>query len=105
MGKRSHCVITKEQEHVIESRHDGFGKECRRRIEMKKSCFIVEDWYDGEAVSYIHLAEGSDERRVKVEGAINIVIKPWKYSVEYNKFLEGRVIEVSFNGHCNYTII
>lgn len=88
----------------IEASHNGFGKECRRKFEMKVGSFIIEDWFDGEAISYIHLAKDADEKRVEVEGAMNIETKPWKYSTEYNRFIEGKVIEIRFKGHCRYTI-
>ena len=84
--------------------HDGFGKKCRRKFEMGEASFSVEDWYDGEAVSYIHLAEGADKNCVKFEGALSVEVRPWKYSVEYNRFKEGEVIEIRFKGHCKYTI-
>lgn len=71
---------------------------------MKEGCFTVEDWYDGEAVSYIHLAEGADEKHIKIDDALSVERKPWQYSIEYNKFLEGKVIEIRFNGHCKYSI-
>ena len=88
----------------LEAWHDGFEKECRRKFEMKDGSFIVEDRYDGEAVSYIHLAEGADENRITVEGAIKIEIKPWKYSTEYNQFHAGKVMEIHFNGNLRYSI-
>lgn len=104
VGKRCHTEITKDTENVIEAVHDGFGKECRRKFEMKDGYFSVEDWFDGEAVSYIHLAKDADENRVKVVGALSVETKPWKYSTEYNRFIEGKVIEIRFKGHCRYTI-
>lgn len=104
VGKRCHADITEDTENVIEAIHDGFGKECRRKFEMKVGSFIVEDWFDGNAVSYIHLAKDADEKRVKVEGALSVEPKPWKYSTEYNRFIEGKVIEIRFKGHCRYTI-
>ena len=88
----------------LEASHDGFEKECRRKFEMKDGSFIVEDRYDGEAVSYIHLAEGADENRITVEGAIKIETKPWKYSTEYNQFHAGKVMEIHFNGNLRYSI-
>lgn len=88
----------------IEASHNGFGKECRRKFEMKVGSFIIEDWFDGEAISYIHLAKDADEKRVEVEGALSVETKPWKYSTEYNRFIEGKVIEIRFKGHCRYTI-
>ncbi len=104
VGKRCHTDFIDDTENVIEAVHDGFGKECRRRFEIKVGSFIVKDWFDGEAISYIHLAKDADEKRVKVEGALNVETKPWKYSTEYNRFVEGKVIEIRFKGHCRYTI-
>lgn len=104
VGKRCHTDITEDTEYLIDAVHDGFRKECRRRFEIKVSSFIVDDWYDGEAVSYIHLAEDVDEKRVKIEGALGVETKSWKYSTEYNRFIEGKVIEIRFKGHCRYTI-
>ena len=104
VGKRCYTEITKDTENVIEAVHDGFGKECRRRFEINVGTFIVEDWFDGEAVSYIHLANEADEKQVKVEGALSVETKPWKYSTEYNRFIEGKVIEIRFKGYCKYTI-
>lgn len=112
VGRRYHSIIdslefSDESQFNVKSItavHDGFGKECRRKFEMKDGSFIVDDWFDGEAISYIHLAENADEKRVKVEGELNVETKPWKYSVEYNNFIEGKVIEIRFKGHCRYTI-
>ena len=39
--------------------HNGFGKLCTRAFSIDDKGFTVEDWYDGSAVSYVHLAEGS----------------------------------------------
>lgn len=88
----------------VEASHDGFGKECHRKFELWDGSFSVEDWFDGEAVSYIHWAKNADEKRLKVEGALSVETKPWKYSTEYNSFIEGKVIEIRFKGHCRYTI-
>ena len=104
VGKRASVTLMNNKSAAIEANHNGFDKNCRRRFEINDGAFIVEDWYDGDAVSYIHLAEDVDEKRVKVEGALSIETKPWKYSTEYNRFIEGRVIEISFIGHCKYTI-
>ena len=104
VGRRSSTEITEEADNTIEAVHNGFGKECRRRFEMKDGSFTVEDWFDGEAVSYIHLAENADESRVIIEDALSTESKPWKYSTEYNRFHEGKVIEIKFKGNCSYTI-
>ena len=97
------------QDSSIEAEHDGFGRPCKRRFEMSENGFTVEDWYDGEAVSYVHIAEGNDEFQVsglrfQVEGAIDIEESPWKYSTEYNRFKEGKEIRIHFNGKVKYTV-
>lgn len=104
VGKRCHTVIKEDSGNVIEAIHDGFEKPCRRRFEMTSGGLVVEDWYDGEAVSYVHLAEGADESRVKVDGTKEIEIKPCKYSTEYNRFHNGKVMEIHFNGKLKYEI-
>jgi hypothetical protein len=103
VGRRCHVRCKKEDERFIEAEHYGFGKSCKRRFELKDA-FVVEDWYDGEAVSYIHMAEGADEKHIKIDDALSVERKPWQYSIEYNKFLEGKVIEIRFKGHCKYSI-
>jgi hypothetical protein len=104
VGKRCHCEVIKDSDNVVEAIHNGFDKECHRKFELKDGAFSVEDWYDGEAVSYIHLAEGADENRVMINGALSIETKPWQYSIEYNKFIEGKVNEIRFKGNFSYII-
>lgn len=104
VGKRCHTDITEDAENVINATHDGFEKPCKRRFEMNSNGYTVEDWFDGEATSYIHLAENADENRINIEGALSKETKPWQYSVEYNRFIEGKVIEIKFKRHCKYTI-
>lgn len=89
---------------MISAEHDGYDKPVKRRLEMSDGVFVVEDWYDGEAVSYIHLAEGIKPERIQVEGVTAIDIKPWKYSTEYNRFHDGTVIEIKFDKYLKYTI-
>lgn len=89
----------------VEASHDGFGKECRRRFEMKDDSFIVEDWFDGNAVSYIHLAKDADINRIKVEGALNIETEDGLYSTEYNRFTECKVMKIHFMNHLKYKIL
>ncbi len=104
VGKRCHTEITEDTDRIIVAAHNGFGKECRRKFEMNAGCFTIEDWYDGDAVSYIHLAEGADEKRVNVEGAEKIEAKSWEYSTLYNQFHVGKVMEIHFKGNLKYTI-
>lgn len=109
VGRRAKIVSVEEDLEVkrggvIEATHEGYKEPCRRRFEMTDNHFVVEDWFNGEAMSYIHLAAGVDENRITVEDALNIEIKPWKYSVEYNRFLDGKVMAIKFKGHCRYSI-
>ena len=103
VGKRCHTTIL-EDTNSLSAEHNGFGKPCERTFSIKDDAFTVSDNYDGEAVSYIHLAEGADEKRVIVKSAQSVEIKPWRYSTEYNKFHEGKVMEIRFKGRCEYTI-
>lgn len=84
--------------------HDGFANPCERTFSLKQGIFTIEDKYDGEAVSYIHLAEGVDEKRINIEGADEIEMKSWNYSIEYNKFHSGKVMEIHFKGKVIYKI-
>lgn len=89
---------------IISATHNGFPKPCKRQFTMDKDKFIVEDWYDGEAVSYVHIAENADESRVKVDGGAKVEVKPWNYSTEYNRFKEGKEIKITFKNYLKYTI-
>ena len=111
VGKRANVFLEHESplmNHkfslMISAEHDGYNKPVKRRFEMSDGVFVVEDWYDGEAVSYVHLAEGVDESRITVEGVTEIEIKPCKYSTEYNLFHDGKVLAMHFNGKLKYTI-
>lgn len=96
----SHSIVK-----CIDASHNGFHKCCSRRFEIADGSFAVEDMYDGQAVSYIHLANGADERHISIEeGAERIDIRPWKYSTEYNQFHDGKVMEISFSGKLRYKI-
>ena len=117
VGKRCHTIIKEDSGNVIEAIHNGFDKPCRRRFVMKENTLSIEDWYEGEAVSYIHIAEGNDEwfkvqgsrfkvneDKLLIEGSINIDVSPWKYSTEYNRFKEGKEIKITFKNYLKYTI-
>ena len=103
VGKRCHTDLTDLTDNVIVASHNGFPKSCKRRFEMKEDAFVVEDWYDGEAVSYIHLAEGADEKCIAVEGATSIEIKEERYSTEYNRFRPCKVMAIHFKGKLRYS--
>ena len=104
VGRRCYTVITDASDNKIEAFHNGYEKKCWRKFSINDGSFVVEDRYNGDAVSYIHLAEGADEKRVSVEGATKIEVKPWKYSTTYNQFHEGKVMEIYFKGQLRYTI-
>ena len=96
--------LVEENDSVIVASHNGFAKPCKRRFELTDGGFVVDDWYAGDAVSYIHLADGIDACRVEVCGPATVDVKDCKYSTEYNKFHNGTVMEIHFNGHLKYTI-
>ena len=104
VGRRCHTEIVEATDNHIDAYHNGFEKKCWRRFSINNNVFVVEDCYDGDAVSYIHLAEGADEKRVTVDGAMKIDIKPWTYSTTYNQFHEGKVMEIHFKGQLRYSI-
>ena len=106
VGRRCHTEITEITDDMIVARHNGFEKPCYRTFRMDSEAFVVEDRYDGEAISYVHLAEGTDANRLKVsgDGLIDIQTKPCEYSTEYNQFHNGTVLEITFRGHVRYTI-
>lgn len=99
VGRRCNVRCKMEEGRCIEASHFGFGKECRRRFEMDDQRFLVEDWFDGEAISYIHLVEGTNPDVVEIENAIEIEKKECQYSTEYNTFHKGTVLEIHFRGH------
>ena len=104
VGRRASVCLMSDDQQVIDASHDGYGKSCRRRFEMKEGAFVVEDYYDGEAVSYIHLAEGADRRRIEIDGASEIVVENCKYSTFLEHFHDGQVMKLRFRGHLKYTI-
>ena len=99
VGWRCDVRCRMEDGRCIEASHFGFGKECKRRFEMNENQFVIEDWFDGEAMSYIHLAEGIDPDVVEINNAIKVERKECLYSTEYNKFRKGIVLEIYFSGH------
>ena len=108
VGRRA-CVrnfrcLDEDGKKVVKASHNGFVRPCYRQFELCNDIFAVVDRYEGDATSFIHLAEGADETRISLEGAERIIIKPWRYSTEYNRFSDGKVLEVHFNGTLRYVI-
>ena len=95
-----HC----DEENHIEASHNGFEKPCKRSFKVEQDSFIVEDHYDGEAVSYIHLAPGVNPQRVKIEGSTQVDVVDTQYSTEYNKFIDNKTVVIHFKGSCRYSI-
>ena len=104
VGKRCKTVILKDTDTEITAQHDGYGSPCKRTWKIEDGAFVVEDHFEGEAVSIVHLAEGVSHDRVKVEGAVKIEVEDVEYSTEYNRFHKGKVIKIHFNGMCQYRI-
>ena len=104
VGKQCKVTLLRDERNLVEAFHDSFGKKCSRMFELKEGSFCIEDHYDGNAVSYIHLANGIQPERVKIEGATSVEILYTKYSVEYNRFIPNKTIAIHFNGVCRYSI-
>ncbi len=104
VGRRARVTLLQDDGTTVCASHDGYGKPCRRRFRLDDDAFSVEDCYEGEAVSYIHLAEGATADRIIVEGAENIEVKEHQYSTEYNTFRSGKVMAITFRGTMKYTI-
>ena len=104
VGKRCKTVILKDTDTEITAQHDGYSSPCKRTWKIEDGAFVVEDHFEGDAVSIVHLAEGVSPDRVKVEGAVKIEVEDVEYSTEYNRFHKGKVIKIHFNGMCQYRI-
>lgn len=104
VGRRCKVKIYTDESELVEASHNGFGKECRRKYELSDNSFTITDMYEGDAVSYIHLAENVSPERVKIVGAKRVEITDTEYSVGYNKFIKNKTIAIYFNGEVEYTI-
>lgn len=104
VGRRAKTTVSVSDANEVDAVHDGFAKPCRRKFSMADGRFTVEDWYDGEAVSYVHLASGEDVSRVQVEDALCVDENLWKYATEYNRFQDGTALEIRFRDHLKYSI-
>lgn len=104
VGRRCKVKIYTDESELVEASHNGFGKECRRIYKLSDNSFTITDMYEGDAVSYIHLAENVSPERVKIVGAKRVEITDTEYSVEYNKFIKNKTIAIYFNGEVEYTI-
>lgn len=104
VGRHCKVTVTCDEKNHVEVYHNGFEKKCYRSFTLKDGDFTIEDNYDGEAISYIHLASGVDPDRVEITGANSVEILDTKYSVEYNRFIENKTIAIHFVGACKYSI-
>ena len=104
VGKRCKVKLIADETNNVTASHNGFAKPCYRSFSITNGAFVVEDKYDGEAESYIHLAPSIDSQRVRIEGAKKIDIINTKYSIEYNKFIDNKTVVIHFKGFCRYSI-
>lgn len=104
VGRRCKTAILKDTATEVTALHDGYGKPCTRTWKIENGALVVEDQYEGKAVSMIHLEEGVAPERVKVMGATSIEVEDGQYSTEYNRFHTGKVMKIHFSGSCRYTI-
>lgn len=104
IGKRCKVTILRDEENYIEGSHDGFSMPCQRSFRIDDKTFAIEDHYQGNAVSILHIATDFDIGRIHVEGANSIEITEGKYSVTYNQFLPCKIMTIRFNNKIRYTI-
>ncbi len=105
VGKRCKVDLIKDNTEEIIALHNGFSKDCKRRLAIENETFVVEDYYDGEAISMIHLTDNADINRITIEGATKVEMEEGKYSTEYNKFLDCKIMKLLFCNHMKYSII
>lgn len=104
VGKRCQTKILKETTCELVAEHKGYGTACRRKWILNKGCLTVEDYFGGEAISFIHLAAGIDPKQVKIEGANRINILDTQYSTNYNRLIGGKTIVIQFTNQTKYSI-
>lgn len=130
VGRRASLRVSHESQVSVSAEHDGYGKPCARTFTMTDDAFTIEDSFDGEAVSLIHLAPGvevegqesrgesyesrgeSQEVRdvrtsfgvIKTEGGERVEIVDEKASTEYNRFETIKVLRIYYRNHLKYTI-
>ena len=106
VGKRCKVKIEKENAMSVQAVHDGYARPCRRQFSLSDDKFEIDDYYDGEAVSYIHLAPGVDKSVVKISGADKVEVISEKASTEYNRFEDIQVLKIHFRNklHYEYTL-
>lgn len=104
VGNRCKATIQRDTPTEITVMHNGFPKSYARTLKMTEVGFTIEDYYDGMAISYIHLSENADKRRIVIEGATSVEEFTEKASIEYNRFIPCQVLKIHFNGHLTYRI-
>ena len=106
VGRRCKVKIENEDSISVLAVHDGFAKPCKRQFSLSDEKFEIDDYYDGEAVSYIHLAPGLDQSAVSISGADKVDVLSEKASTEYNKFEDIQVLKIHFRNklHYEYTL-
>ena len=104
VGKRCKTTVLQDSATELIAEHNGYGINCQRRWTFENGCLTIEDRFDGDGISYIHLAAGVDSKRVRIEGAKSIEILDTQYSVTYNQFIDNKTIAIHFKGVCRYSI-
>ena len=104
VGKRCDVTVIAENGNKIEAEHNGYSKPCKRTFIMSESAFMVEDKYEGDAISYLHLPNDVDINHVKVDGATRIEMGNDMYSTGYNCFMPCKTMKMYFNGMLKFSI-
>ena len=104
VGKRCKVTIELESNTIIKASHKAYKNRWQRIFRITNKEFAIEDYYDGDAVSYIHLPANADESRIRIEGATHIDVEQGKYATAYNTLLDCKIIKIKFNGKLRYSI-
>ena len=104
VGRRCMTKILLDSSNELVAEHNGFKSPCKRRWSVHNDTLIVEDYFQGKGVSYIHLASGVSLDRVKVEGADKVEILDTQYSIMYNKYITNKTLAIHFTNKVSYSI-
>ena len=110
------CEQITDKSSVIEASHNGFDKPCKRRFEITEGVFSIEDCYEGEGVSYIHLSPDVKVQSVeqdcvkttnaviRLQGASKIELEDVEVAMEYNRLVPTKCLAIYFKDKLKYTI-
>ena len=105
VGRRCKTKIINDEKLYVVASHNGYDKPCVREYQIDQNEFIIIDRYNGDAVSYIHLAPGITPDLVHVEHAEKVDVCDDMVSDEYNSCKETKCLKINFKDYCKYKIL